>query len=40
MYTGSSDPPYMSIIPLWEVFVEELRSRGLHAQADLIERYL
>jgi hypothetical protein len=40
MYLGPSDPPYMSNIPPWNIFVQELRKRGMHVQADLIEKHL
>jgi hypothetical protein len=39
MYRGPG-PSYMSNIPPWPVFLVELRKRGLHSCADLIERYL
>jgi hypothetical protein len=40
MYSGATDDPYRSNIPPWEVFLEELRQRGLHEQVELIRQYL
>jgi hypothetical protein len=40
MYAGPSNDPYMSNIPPWRVFVQELARRGLHQQAELILEHL
>ena len=40
MYTGPSSEPYRSNIPPWEVFIEELKNRGLGQYADMIRQYL
>jgi hypothetical protein len=33
MYTGPDGNPYMSNIPLWPVFVKELRKMGFRDEA-------
>lgn len=38
MFTGPGD--YSANIPPWDIFVEELRNRGLSYQADLITQQL
>jgi hypothetical protein len=38
LYMGATDEPYMSNIPPWPRFIEELEKRGMHDIADLLRR--
>ncbi len=39
LYMGPDSKPYMSNVPPWDVFVEELRKRGLHREAATIAQH-
>lgn len=38
-YSGADTEPYMSNIPPWHIFVQELEKRRYYKQAELIRRY-